>query len=155
MRSFEDAFDELYRLGYKVAYRLLGERAPAQDAAQEALARAFAAWRRVNGHAEAWVSRVVTNLALDTLRRRGRRAPFAPAQAVSVDTTAAERLDLRRALAELPRRQREVVVLRYLADLPEATVTELLGCSVGTVKQHAHRGLEHLRQALGVEAECV
>jgi DNA-directed RNA polymerase specialized sigma24 family protein len=42
-----------------------------------------------------------------------------------------------------------VLVLRYIEDLPEATVAELLGCSVGTVKTHAHRGLRALRAVLG------
>ena len=49
----------------------------------------------------------------------------------------------------LPRRQRAVLVLRYYADLPEAEVADLLGCSLGTVKTHAHRGLRALRENLG------
>ena len=53
------------------------------------------------------------------------------------------------ALAALPRQQRAVLVLRYLEDLPEAEVASLLGCSVGTVKTHAHRGLRALRRSLG------
>ena len=56
---------------------------------------------------------------------------------------------IRSALAALPRRQRAVLVLRYLEDLPEASVAELLGCSAGTVKTHAHRGLRALRASLG------
>jgi len=63
------------------------------------------------------------------------------------------RMELVTHLARLPRRQREVVVLRYLADLPEAAVAEALGCSVGTVKRHASRGLGSLRLALGPVAE--
>ena len=51
-------------------------------------------------------------------------------------------------LRRLSRRQREVVAMRYLADLPEAEVAAALGCSVGTVKQHASRGLAALRAAL-------
>jgi RNA polymerase sigma factor (sigma-70 family) len=50
-----------------------------------------------------------------------------------------------RALRQVSSRQRDVLVLRYLADLPEAEVAAALGCSVGTVKQHAHRGLRALR----------
>ena len=60
-----------------------------------------------------------------------------------------DRVDLVRALRALPRRQREVVALRYLADRPEAEVADLLGCSAGAVKQHAHRGLAALRARLG------
>jgi DNA-directed RNA polymerase specialized sigma24 family protein len=58
---------------------------------------------------------------------------------------------VRQALAGLSRRQRAVLVLRYCEDLPEAEVAELLGCSVGTVKTHAHRGMAALRERLGGE----
>ena len=59
------------------------------------------------------------------------------------------RVLVRAALAGLPRQQRAVLVLRYLEDLPEAEVASLLGCSVGSVKTHAHRGLRALRGSLG------
>ncbi|MBV8984315.1 MAG: SigE family RNA polymerase sigma factor, partial [Acidimicrobiia bacterium] len=65
MREFEEAFDGLYGVAYRVAYRLTGERAEAEDVAQEALARAYSRWRRVDGYAEAWVSKVSANLAVD------------------------------------------------------------------------------------------
>jgi len=58
------------------------------------------------------------------------------------------RTDLLRALAELPGRQRAVLVLRYFADLPEVEVATVLGYSVGTVKSSASRALERLREAL-------
>ena len=64
-----------------------------------------------------------------------------------------DRMELVAHLARLPRRQREVVVLRYLADLPEATVAAALGCSTGTVKQHASRGLCALRIGLAPTLE--
>jgi DNA-binding CsgD family transcriptional regulator len=53
--------------------------------------------------------------------------------------------------ATLPARQRAVLVLRYFEDLPEAQVADLLGCSVGTVKTHASRGIRRLRELLGDE----
>jgi RNA polymerase sigma factor (sigma-70 family) len=55
------------------------------------------------------------------------------------------RIDLQRLLAQLPKRQRDVVVLRYLADLSEADVAAELGISIGTVKSHSHRALRSLR----------
>jgi RNA polymerase sigma factor (sigma-70 family) len=58
-------------------------------------------------------------------------------------------LDLQRALDRLSTRQREVVVLRYVADLSEADVARVLGCSVGSVKTHASRGLTTLRAVMG------
>jgi RNA polymerase sigma factor (sigma-70 family) len=53
------------------------------------------------------------------------------------------------ALARLPRQQRAVLVLRYCEDLSEVSGAELLGCLVGTVRTHAHRGLRTLRERLG------
>lgn len=154
MRSFDDAFDELYGLAYRVAFRLLGDRADAEDAAQDALARAYNAWRRISERPEPWVARVVTNLALDELRRRKRRArhsvmdrPVAPSSTAASDV----RLQLQVALTSLPRRQRDAVALRYLGDLSEADTAAALKCSVGAVKQHAHRGLVTLRGLVGPE----
>jgi RNA polymerase sigma factor (sigma-70 family) len=60
-------------------------------------------------------------------------------------------MELQRHLVSLPRRQRQVVALRYLADLSEADVARGLGCSVGAVKRHARRGLEAMRISLDAQ----
>jgi RNA polymerase sigma-70 factor (sigma-E family) len=146
---FDDRFAELSTLAYRVAFRILGDRGDAQDVAQEALARAYARWGRVHGHADPWVARVSANLAIGRWRRRGRSTPAAVPPGCDSAQVAADRVALATALAGLPRRQREVVVLRFLADRSEAAVAEELGCSVGTVKQHTHRALAALRRALG------
>jgi RNA polymerase sigma-70 factor (sigma-E family) len=152
-RSFELAFDGLYRLAYKVAYRIVGDRPEAEDIAQEALARASLRWSRLHEHPEGWISRVASNLAIDRYRRV-RRAPRVPIGPIGVvDDRVTERTDLVAALRRLPRRQREVVVMRYLADLSEADVAAALGCSVGAVKTHASRGLATLRRELGERSE--
>lgn len=146
-RSFDDRFDVLAGLSYRVAFRLTGDRHVAEDLAQEALARAFQRWRKIQAYDEAWTVRVTTNLAIGRWRRGGDSEQRVEAGAAA-DVGLAERLDLIRALRELPKRQREVVTLRYLGDLSEAQVAEQLGCSRGSVKQHAHRGLTSLRQKL-------
>lgn len=147
-RSFELAFEGLYRLAYGVAFRILGDRPEAEDVAQEALARASLRWSRLHDRPEGWVSRVASNLAIDRYRHR-RREPMIPTGPIGVvDERMGERDDLVRALRRLPRRQLEVVVLRYLADFSEADVAVALGCSVGTVKTHASRGLAALRRHL-------
>jgi RNA polymerase sigma factor (sigma-70 family) len=127
---------------------MVGSREDARDIAQEAMARAFSHWRRASRYPEAWVSRVTANLAIDLLRRGGRVRPLRLETADDHGPLVAQRLELVRALQGLPRRQREVVVMRYLADLPEALVATELGCSPGSVKQHASRGLAALRLAL-------
>jgi RNA polymerase sigma factor (sigma-70 family) len=150
--TFEEAFDDCYRVAYRAAFRLLGQRAEAQDIAQEAMTRAYVRWSRVRGYAEAWVVRVATNLALDVVRRASRTSTNRVGVNSSDDDRREERLDLANALAKLPRRQREVVSLRFIADRTEDEVARLLGCSIGTVKQHAHRGLGALRASIGPEA---
>jgi RNA polymerase sigma-70 factor (sigma-E family) len=147
----DDRVVGLHQLAYRVAYRILGQRAEAEDVAQEAVARAYASWRRIGGYADAWTSRVATNLALDEARRRSRQR-LPQADEATSDRWADDRVDLQRALRTLPRRQREVVVLRYLADLPEERVAGALGCSVGSVKTHGSRGLRALRLVLGEPA---
>jgi len=131
-------------------YRILGGREEAMDVAQEALARAQQRWSRLGDRPDGWVARVAANQAIGVWRKRQRRPSPGPSPAADhVDEHAAQRLDLVRALHHLPRRQREVVVLRYLADRPEAEVAHVLGCSIGSVKTHAHRGLSAMRAELG------
>lgn len=152
---FEDAYPSLYRSAYRVAYRLLGGREAASDVAQEACARAYARWSRVGGfdHPQAWVARVAGNLAIDSLRRDRTARRHSPDPADAVTGPAADRIDLQRALLALPKSQRQVVLLRHVADLSEADVAAALGCSVGTVKAHASRGLAALRLTLGKEID--
>src|ERR1700712_311620 len=124
-RDFDDCFPALYRDAYRVAYRLLRDRA---DAAQEACARACVRWRRLvsGGDPTPWVVRVAGNVAIDRWRRRRTAATHPPPLPAAMDTP--DRVDLHRALETLTRRQRDVIVLRYFADLPEAAVAETLGC---------------------------
>jgi RNA polymerase sigma-70 factor (sigma-E family) len=149
--TFEEVFPVLIRDAYRVAYRLLGDRGEAEDVAQEACARAYSRWATVRDHAEPWCVRVASNLALDTLRART-RATRRNERLKTNDMTSApaidERLDLYAALSKLPRRQRETVVLRYLGDLSEAQTADLIGCSVGSVKTHASRGLAALKEVI-------
>jgi RNA polymerase sigma-70 factor (sigma-E family) len=151
--AFEEAFEDLYVRAYGVAYQLLGRRSESEDVAQETLARAFVRWRRIRGYAEAWVVRVAGNLAIDGWRRRQRVDTDASTDRYGATAPGpdGQRVDLHRALDTLSRRQREVIVLRFLADLPEADVAKALGCSVGSVKQHASRGLATLRTSMAVD----
>jgi RNA polymerase sigma-70 factor (sigma-E family) len=150
---FEEAFEDLYVRAYGVAYQLLGRRSEAEDVAQETLARAFVRWRKIRTYAEAWVVRVAGNLAIDGWRRRRRIETDADpgSRGAPAPGPDGQRVDLHRALDTLSRRQREVIVLRFLADLPEAEVAKALGCSVGSVKQHASRGLAALRTSMAVD----
>ena len=146
--GFDARIDELGRLAYQVGFRILGDRGEAEDVAQETLARAFARWSTVQRHAEPWVVRVATNQALGVWRRR---RPAGRTDDIAVGSHASntvDRIDLVRVISTLPRRQREVVALRFLADLPERDIAAALGCSIGSVKQHTHRAMASLRLAL-------
>jgi len=147
--SFDDSFDDLYRIAYRVAYRILGDRSESEDVAQDTLSKAYARWWRLKGDAERWVSRVSANRAIDVWRRRRHQDLDAEVlDRAGRGEPVLERLALADALSRLSRRQREVVVLRYLAGYPEADVAEILDCSVGSVKTHASRALTNLRTSL-------
>lgn len=145
--TFDERFDALAAIAFRVAFRLTGSRGDAEDIAQESLARTVLRWKRVVSYDEAFVTRVATNLALGTLRRR--QPPLdIPPQTRDASQTVADRRTLVDLVRRLPRRQREVVTLRFLADLPERRIAELLGCSIGSVKQHTSRALAALRADL-------
>lgn len=146
VNSFEEAFPGLFAVAYRVAYRTLGSAADAEEVAQEALTRALTRWGSVEDHAAPWVATVSLRLAIDNGRRRRKtaRAPV-EAEAVSPAEDWERRLDLQAALRRLPKRQREVLACRYLADLPDDETARLLDITPGSVKQHAARGLAALR----------
>ncbi len=145
VESFAAAAPSLFSVAYRVGFRLLGTREDAQDVAQEALARALVRWSAVGSYADAWVARTATNLALDLHRRRRLRRGQRDLGSQPASSVHADRLDLLTAVGRLPRRQRDAVVLRYLADMDEASVASVMGCSAGTVKQHVHRAVIALR----------
>jgi RNA polymerase sigma-70 factor, ECF subfamily len=123
----------------------------AEDVAVEAFARAFARWGRVSKmeRPEGWVVRVATNAALDEVRRKKAFLPAIVARDAPADIV--ERDDVVSAMRSLTRRQQEVVVLRYIVDLPEAEVAHVLGMSAGSVKSHLHRAIAQLRNQLSKE----
>jgi RNA polymerase sigma-70 factor (sigma-E family) len=147
--EFREAYPDLFGHAYRTAFRITGNRAVAQDLAQEALTRAYIHWTRLDHRRVGWILTTTARLAIDRWRKEERRPnPDRDPGPGAVDVAAAERLDLVRALAKLPRRQREVAVLRYLEDWPERDVAAALGCSVGSVKRHAVRALAALRAEL-------
>lgn len=133
-----------------VAYLLTGDRHLAEDAAQTALVRTYAAWSRVrNDDAHAYARRVLVNHLTDRWRRRFREYATDDVPEQPVGTDVAAEVTLRRwlveALATLTLKERAVIVLRYLLDLPEVAVAEELGVSLGTVKSTSSRALAKLR----------
>lgn len=129
----------------------LADRGRAEDAAQDAFAKAYRQWRRVRemDRPVAWVYVVALNGARRTLRRElAAPAPDLLGPAPDPATAVAARLSVHDALAELAPRQRVAVVLRYLADLQVNEVAAAMGISVGTAKATLHTALARLRVEL-------
>ncbi|MFD7683865.1 SigE family RNA polymerase sigma factor [Streptomyces sp. NPDC060187] len=140
----------------RTAFLLTGDRHAAEDLAQSTLERVYASWRRVGAadDPEAYVRRVMINMHARKHRRKLKEflAPRDDADLVGdiadaddLMARADDRDALLGALTGLPPRQREAVVLRYWADLTETQTAEAMGCSVGTVKSNAAKGIAKLR----------
>jgi len=155
--SFEDFVRARSDSQLRTALLLTGQRrAEAEDLLQLALERAYRHWPKICGSEgpERYVRRILASASTDRWRRLARRPEHAmPAGGGPVvpDRTGeiADRDYLLRALAALPPRQRAVLVLRYFDDLSEVETADMLGCSLGTVKSQAARGLARLRAAAG------
>jgi RNA polymerase sigma-70 factor (sigma-E family) len=130
----------------RTAYVVVRDWHVAEDLTQQAFAKLYVVWPRVRPETRtAYARRVVVNECLSHLRRRRPETPTdqVPDRAVEPAEAGA---DLGRALAGLPDRQRAIVALRFLDDLPVAEVGRLLGIADGTVKSQTARALETLRQ---------
>jgi RNA polymerase sigma-70 factor, ECF subfamily len=152
-------FDSFYEAAalrvVRYAYALTGNLPDAQDIAQEAFARAWQHWDSIRGYdsPEAWVRRVATNLATNRFRRdRTARAALHELLARDVPETSPDTVALIAALRTLPERQRVVLVLHYLADLPVSQIAAELRCPAGSVKAWLSRGRDTLAVALGDDA---
>lgn len=166
--SFESLVRHLSPRALRLAVRLTGNRAEAEEIAQEAFLRFYTGIHSFRGESSAgtWLYQTVTRLAIDHLRREQlRRRIFFfrrdeesadPAEIIAdpapspADRVLAEetRQRLSRALGKLPPRQRAVFVLRHQEELPLKEIADLLGLEEGTVKAHLHRAVVRLRKEL-------
>ena len=150
--TFDDFYDATAMRVVRYAYALTGNVPDAQDIAQEAFARAWQRWDSIRGYdsPEAWVRRVATNLATSRFRRdRRARAAAHKLLASDVPEISTDAVALIAALRTLPERQRVVLVLHYVADLPVSQIAAELRCPVGSVKAWLSRGRDALAAALG------
>jgi RNA polymerase sigma-70 factor (sigma-E family) len=137
----------------RTAYLLVGDRGLAEDLLQSALAKAYRHWARVTtaGNPEAYVRKIMVNERRSWWRRNpGREVVGGVPERPGPDESGAvaERDAVWRAVLALPPRTRAVLVLRYWEDYSEADTASILGCSVGTVKSQASRGLRRLQDAV-------
>lgn len=153
-----DAVTALYRdhaLGLtRLAFVMLGDRQAAEDVVQEAFCSVYLAWGRLPEHDRVlgYLRVSVLNGCRSAIRRRKRMPPALAALPVpSAETDAMigeEQREAAVALRQLPARQREVLVLRYYAELPELEIAQVMGISRGTVASTTARALAALGRRL-------
>jgi RNA polymerase sigma-70 factor (ECF subfamily) len=133
-------------------YAHTGDLAEAQDVVQEAFCRALPRWATLSRYDDpsAWVRKVAWNLATSRWRRVKRFVEIVRHQGPElVDGPHSDWVDLMAALALLPPRQRQAIVLHYLADASIAEIAQITGAAEGTVKSWLHRGRASLAERLG------
>ena len=148
------------------AYRLLSDRAEAEDVCQEALVRLFKIapeWRQGEAQVTTWLYRVTANLCMDRLRKRGRlhpggldNAPDVADEGPSVEGqmhTAARATALQSALAALPERQRQAVVLRHIEGRANPEIAHIMDIGVEAVESLTARGKRKLASLLAGQRE--
>jgi RNA polymerase sigma-70 factor (sigma-E family) len=161
IRVVVDDIGELHARHYvplvRLAVALVDHRESAEEVVQDAFLATIRRWPHLRDQnaAQAYLRRAVVNGSRDRLRaRRVRRAAIVP-DSRDVRSPEDEVLMLEEhraliaALRTLPRRQREVLVLRYFSDLTERETADAVGISIGGVKSSAHRGMAALRRVLG------
>ena len=159
-RAADEAVMALYHAHYAMLVRtailLVGDFATAEDVVQDAFIAMHRSWWRLRDTSKAlpYLRRAVINRSRSVLRHRvvaDRHVPLLAPQEPSAEDRALagmERSSVPAALRALPTRQREVVVLRYYADLSEAQIAAALGISRGAVKSHAARAKDSLQALL-------
>ena len=141
----------------RFAYVVTGSQHAAEDAVQDALARACERWSKVSRtmDPDTYVRRMIINAHISRWRRTRRESPVEVVLAADPQPDHADRLGADDAVwavcRTLPPRQRAAVVLRFYEDLDYPEIAAVLGCSEVTVRSHVHRALAALRARLTEE----
>jgi len=161
--DFHDFYQANYPGMVTLVGAVLGNLTEAEDVVQEAFARAYSRWHRLGGYdlPEAWLRRVALRIAVDSGRRarralllRARLAAQRQAHLPGADDGIG-RSDVGGALRSLPLRQRQALVLHYIADLPVEQIASECGIPSGTVKARLAAGRRRLERELCARDEAV
>ena len=143
-----------------LAYALSGSRAAAEDLTQDALLAAYRNWDEVSrlDNPGAWVRKVVANRAVSMLRRRiveakGLAKLTRPRDGTGLPELSTDAEWLWREVRRLPRRQTQVIALRYYDQLSLSEIAEVLGCSKETVNTHLRRARETIARRLDLPGD--
>jgi RNA polymerase sigma-70 factor (ECF subfamily) len=125
---------------FRLCYSMLGDRAQAEDAAQESFLRIWKALDRYRGDAAlgTWIFSITRNVCLTAISKRRRTAPIEEAERAKPEAPDRQR-DIHRVVRELPENYRQVVMLFYMEDRSYEEVARMLDLPIGTVKTHLHR----------------
>jgi RNA polymerase sigma-70 factor (ECF subfamily) len=162
--AFEVFYDRHGGVAYSLAYRIVGERAAAEDVTQEAfisLWRSGARFDSSRGSVRSWMLSIVRNRAIDFLRSKAGKAPKLTfdddsilEQRPSGELTEDEAMrretasEVRGALGQLPGDQSKVIELAYFGGFSHSEIARMLGVPLGTVKGRMRLGLEKIRGEL-------
>ncbi len=177
VESFELLISSYDKRAYNIAYRVMGNEEDAKDMAQEALLRIFRSIKDFKGQSSfsTWLYRIVTNVCLDELRRRKNEKYVSMDSTIQTDSgelhmelcsdketpeSVYERVEQREliksAISELNEDYRSVIVLRDIQGFSYEEISNILDCSLGTVKSRINRARNMLRERLksSVELSC-
>jgi RNA polymerase sigma factor (sigma-70 family) len=151
-------FAELFRREFasivRTAYLIVDSREAAEDIAQDAFVQLLRHWTKVSRYdrPEAWVRRVAIRLAVHSAKRERRRR-LLERQPGDIALIPDQTSDVVAAVRHLPAIQRAAIALFYFEDRPVVEVADILGLSVGAVKQHLHRARRRIGELLAEEAK--
>jgi len=137
---FEAFYEREFQPVYRTVWLLCRDSTLAEEITQEAFARTLERWKRLGDRS--WRGGYVTNVALNLVRREARRRPQVDVSAAASDQ--GEAVDIWRAVATLPRRERQAVVLFYRFDLPVEQLAVVMGCRASTARAHLTRARRRL-----------
>jgi RNA polymerase sigma-70 factor, ECF subfamily len=154
--SFESLYERTFPRVYAYVASLLRDRSAAEEVTAQAFERAYRrrrTFRASRGSADAWLFGIARNAALDELRRRRRRQALEADRAVAGPAIEEQaelelrRQAVRRALASLEPRDRDLVALKFAGGLTNAEIARVLGISESNAGTRLHRTIEKLREA--------
>lgn len=156
--SYEDGFRDIYPRIVRTLMVAYGDREVAADIAQEAMAKAYAQWKKVNSYEipGAWVRKVAINGLRDHIRKESRRSngvrdpilQLSTIESIEASMPTPLAVDFARALEKLPSQQRIAATLAYVDDCSIAEIAKAMKISEGTVKSHLHYARETLQEFL-------
>jgi len=171
-RGDDHAFFELFSMHksqlYRMAWTYLHQEQDALEAVQETVCRAFVNLKKLRDdrYFTTWLVRILLNVCMDELKRRGRLSPSSEERLRGLPEdmgmyktdqpgiSLEDRLELEQAVQRLNEPEKQVILLKYFEDMTITDISNVLECPPGTIKTRLHRALAQLRDRLGKGSEA-